>query len=169
MSIFVIFDLDSTLADTRHRQWMVPLIKQRKGDSRPIDNSPTWDTYSLACTGDTPIAGTVALARFLDWRCYDGMPLLAIVTGRSESARTDTENWLQAYKVPYDRLIMRPAGDRTPNPVFKVDVIDKLRDDGHEVVLFVDDYAAVADAIRHYHPDIPVLLVNPGYHGVEGA
>jgi phosphoglycolate phosphatase-like HAD superfamily hydrolase len=167
MTRAVIFDLDSTLADTRHRQWMIPLIKQRK-DGRPVDNSPTWETYSLACGQDTRIESTVRLAQFFAGEAGEPVSVV-IVTGRSSAAREDTERWLLQNAVPYDRLIMRAEGDRTPNPVFKVSVLDDLTDDGWEIILFVDDYPAVADAVRHYHPEVPVLLVNPGYHGVEGA
>lgn len=158
MSTVVVFDLDSTLADTRHRQWMIPLIKATN------NKGPTWDGYSVACEGDTPIASTVFLARW-----FNEVNDIVIVTGRSEAARQLTVNWLLYHSIPFTRLIMRPAGDRTPNPIFKVEAIDQLSDEGHEVRLVVDDYQAVADAMRHYYPDIPVLIVNPGYHGVEGA
>ncbi len=46
MNAVVLWDLDSTLANTSHRQHMVPLIKAH------TEGGPTWEDYSLACTED---------------------------------------------------------------------------------------------------------------------
>ncbi len=147
----VCFDLDSTIADTLHRQWMVEEIKASR------NKGPTWEDYSLACSDDKPIEGTIALTQQLkrNW-------LVFIVTGRSSAARELTEDWLSKHQVAYDGLLMRPAGDRTPNGQYKIDVINQLRDEGYKPVLFVEDFPEAAEEIRKA-TGVPVLLVNPGY------
>lgn len=146
----VLFDLDSTIANTTHRQWMVPLIKAGG------EGAPTWDDYSMACANDAPIEGTIALMNALAQRY-----VLFIVTGRSEAAYILTEKWLVENDVPFSDIFMRPAGDRTPNGKFKVGVINQLRETVWNPILFVDDYPEAAEYIRK-HAGIPVLLVNPG-------
>src|SRR5215469_1058342 len=149
MTEVVLFDLDSTIADTYHRQWMVPEIK--------AGNGPTWDDYSMACSDDKPIEGVISMLRMLS----DAGKLIFIVTGRSDAARDLTQEWLKQNHVPWDALLMRKAGDRTPNGTYKRAAIKKIEDAGYEPVLFVEDYPAVADEIRA--TGLPVLLVNPGY------
>lgn len=145
------FDLDSTIANTYHRQWMVPEIKEYKPDS------PTWDDYSMKCADDTPIPGTVALMNAL----Y-GYSDICIITGRADSARELTLNWLWQHNIPFTSLIMRPAGDRTNNGKFKVQQIEKLQAQGFKFTLFVEDYPEAAAYITE-HTGIPCLLVNANY------
>lgn len=156
MTPAIVFDLDSTLADTRHRQWMI----------KPKGERTDWEAYSLACVDDTPITSTRRLLQHFADLCFHD---IVIITGRSSAAYDATVKWLADHGFPHDRLIMRPEGDRTPNPVFKTSVVSKLIGEGYEIELFVDDYEAVAEAMHEKHPDIEVLIVNPGYHGAEGA
>jgi uncharacterized HAD superfamily protein len=151
VSYAVLFDLDSTIASTLHRQWMVDLI--RSG----ARGAPTWDDYSMACAKDEPIEGTIALMRILAMDNH-----LFIITGRSEAARELTLDWLSNHLVPFDDLYMRPAGDRTANGKYKVQTIEKLRERGYNPGLFVEDWPEAADYIRE-HAGIPVLLVNANY------
>jgi hypothetical protein len=169
----VVFDLDSTLADTTHRQSMIPEITVSAkvwADCRPGETQPTWDDYSMKCADDSPIAATIWLAKHFAWSTAEPYDVI-IVTGRSDGARELTNRWLTAHGVAIDRLIMRPEGDRTPNAIFKVAALDLLKEEGYEVELFVEDFPKVAEAIAEHHPEIPVLLVNPNYHNpvVGGA
>jgi hypothetical protein len=141
------WDLDSTLASTMHRRYLVPEIKAGRA---------TWDDYSDLSSDDAPVAGAVALARLL---CAAGHPQYAI-SGRSGSARDRTLSWFRLHDVPMDRLILRPAGDRTDNKLFKVRQIHQLQDQGVKFCLFVEDWQPVAEYITE-QTGIPVLGVNP--------
>jgi hypothetical protein len=149
----VVFDLDSTIANTFHRQWMVPLILAGG------EEAPTWDDYSILCAEDTPIEGVVTLMRILSAEA--GM-LIFIVTGRSAAARDLTHEWLAKHKIPYDALLMRAAGDRTPNGVFKVAMIDQIRKGGYDPVLALEDWPQAGEYINE-HTRVPVVLVNANY------
>ncbi len=152
MTSVVLWDLDSTLANTMHRQPMIPLIKAEAG--------PTWEDYSMACTDDTPVEGAVTLVRLLSHL----EPLVAQygVSGRSEAARDLTLAWFARHDIPLDGLFLRPAGDHTPNGIYKVGVITQLRDSGLNVALFVEDWAETAAYIRE-ETGVPVLLVQGDY------
>jgi len=152
----VLWDLDSTLANTAHRQPMIPAIRAKTG--------PTWEDYSMACVDDTPVDGTVALVRLLSGLGQEsGNPLYQYgVSGRSEAARQLTLDWFAEHGVPLDGVYLRPAGDRTPNGRYKVGVIRQLRDSGVDVVLFVEDWKETADYI-HGKTGVPVLVVQGDY------
>jgi predicted secreted acid phosphatase len=149
------FDLDSTIANTYHRQWMVEEIQTKP----KFPGQKTWDDYSMACADDTPIEGTVALMRMLS---AEAGLLIFIITGRSAAAEALTRHWLNRHHIPCDALVMRPTGDRTANGKFKVEQIRKCADLGYKVTLFVEDYPDAAEYITK-HTGIPCLLVNANY------
>lgn len=154
----VLWDLDSTLANTLHRQHMVPAIKAH------TKGGPTWEDYSMACVDDTPVEGAVALVRLM--RSLDTHLHQYGVSGRSETARDLTLAWFAKHHVPLDDLYLRPDGDHTPNGKYKVGVISQLRDSGKDVLLFVEDWKETGEYIRE-KTGVPVLLVQ-GDYAVDG-
>ena len=126
-----IFDLDGTLADDSHR-WHY------------VERSNDWDSYYAACSADKPIEHVVAIARSLLAAGYR----LAIVTGRSEQIRRETEAWLLAHGVLYDVLIMRKRGDRRLNSELKVSALHELRSRGYLPLMAFDDLEPAVQAWR---------------------
>jgi phosphoglycolate phosphatase-like HAD superfamily hydrolase len=149
----VLWDLDSTLADTRQRQPMVAAIRESG------NTGPTWVDYSMACEQDAPVAGAVALVRLLH-----GQLLQYGVSGRNLSAELITRKWLHRYRVPLDDVFLRADDAYTPNGEFKVSVITKLRAADIEVVLLVDDWRETAEYVSK-ETGVPVLLVKGDYLG----
>lgn len=129
----ILWDLDSTLADTLHRQPMVAEIKAR---------TATWEEYSLRCPDDTPIDGAVTLAWLLHPFYHQ-----VIVSGRSQVAVNATWEWLRRYNVPCGK--------------FKARAVRDLRARGLRPVLFVEDFPDAAAYIRD-KTRLPVLLVSAG-------
>ena len=143
----VCVDLDSTLCDTRHRQHMI----HAADDPVPTD----WRAYSLACADDAPIEGSIALLRLLALSCR-----IVILSARDEAARGLTERWLRDHQVPYDRLILyRPQVDDADMGAFKAAQVERLRAEGAEVALMVEDALPVAASIRAL--GVATLLVRP--------
>jgi hypothetical protein len=142
----VLFDLDSTARNTRHRWHLAPVA--------PDTN---WDPYALACADDLPIEGTLALARLL----YPAHQV-HFCSGSNACSRQVTLDWLGRHRVPYDAVYQRPTGDHRPNLEVKVGYIQSLRAAGTEVVLAVEDHPDVAAAIPGL-TGVPVLGVNPFY------
>jgi hypothetical protein len=140
----IVLDLDSTLADTRHRRDLLPIVNP----------ASTWEEYALACDGDSPIPETFALMNAL-WPLHQ----IHIISGRHEIALDKTVRWLAHCRGRYDFLQLCPgggAGGWTANGLFKVGYILQLKDTGVRVLLHIEDYPDVAERIR-VECEIPVL------------
>jgi hypothetical protein len=142
----VLFDLDSCLADTRHRWHLSPMA----------DPSSTWARYCAARIGDTPIPGTVTAAR-LHYPHHQ----VNICSGSEASAEQVTRIWLDRHRVPYDGLALRTDPDAS-NADCKVRYIEFLRSLGIETVLFYEDHPDVARDIEE-RTGVPVACVNARY------
>jgi hypothetical protein len=144
----VLWDKDSTLANTYHRQYMIPLIRERKA---------TWNDYHSACLDDKPIDGTVTLMRLLEPFYHN-----IVVSGASKSAEPLIRKWAEMYNVPITDMILRPDKDHRLNADFKVGVIQSMQEAGINPVLFVEDWPVVAEQIFRV-TGVPVLVINPCY------
>ena len=128
MRPLAVFDLDGTLADTRHRLHHLA--------RRPKD----WDAFFAAAPDDPPLETGVALARESARECD-----VAYVTGRPERCRADTLAWLSAHGLPPGTLEMRGGRDRRPASTAKVELLRRLAAD-RVVAVVVDDDERVCDA-----------------------
>lgn len=93
--MYVVFDLDNTLADASHR---TPLL---------ILNPVPWDDFYAACVHDKPIwpiINTLIAFRAAGAR-------VEIWTGRSDVVRDQTVDWLRKHGVCAPFMRMRPHGD----------------------------------------------------------
>ena len=102
--MFIVFDLDGTLADDTHRQHFL--------EQHPKD----WDSYFAACGDDPPIQPVVELLYTLSQR-HD----VQVWTGRSEKYRQQTVEWFRSKGLWWsiNNLVMRPVGDYRPDTVLK--------------------------------------------------
>lgn len=143
----VVFDIDATLADGRHRQGEHPWHKPGN----------TWADFHATCHLDEPVAGPVMLARLL-WKAGYA---IVVLSGRGEETRTATQDWLAEHGVHYDLLLLRPDEHaETLNGPYKQAMLDlHLPPLGLVPVLCVDDWPPVAEAVTV----CPTLLVNPQY------
>ncbi len=136
--MIVLADLDSTIADTRHRRHLCPTV----------DTSKTWTDYALGCADDTPITGPIALLRTFAAFGDD----IHIVSHRDPAARDLTAAWLDRHHIPYSALNLG---------VHKVTYVMHLRAAGHDIRLAIDDDPDIAAAYESV--DLPVVCVNPRY------
>lgn len=126
----VVFDIDGTVADCRHRQHYV------------MTDTPDWEAFFASSGLDGPLPQGVAVA--LEYAA-DGN--LIWLTGRPERYRHITSAWLQAQGLPAARLHMRRDDDMRPAPLFKTERLSQLAAE-HEILLVVDDDDLVVDALR---------------------
>lgn len=125
----VIVDMDGTLADVSHRLHFL---------NGPNKN---WKQFFAGMDDDPPSAVVVEWVKNLS-PDYE----VAIVTGRPDKYRLNTEAWLRKHGVEFSRIIMRRSGDHRPDYVVKKDLLDEV---GHERVAFViDDRPSVCDMWR---------------------
>ena len=128
--MFVIFDLDDTLTDTRHRAHLIP----------------DWPRFYKQCIHDPPLWDTLKL---LDLLMTQGHRV-EVWTGRCESVRDHTEEWFQRYiqKVPY--LRMRPDDYRGPNVVLKEKWMKECVAFKYVPNLIFEDRPDIAEMYRKY-------------------
>lgn len=116
-----IFDLDDTLADNAHR-----MEHLRQGD---------WDTYFSLCPHDPLIEHVAEVAKALNSFGY----AIVIITGRNDSVKKETEDWLKQHGLLVEKLYMRKKGDFRSNSVMKLEALAELRNAGYEPLMVFDD------------------------------
>ncbi|MBR2246343.1 MAG: AAA family ATPase [Bacilli bacterium] len=85
---------------------------------------------------DTPLAGPISILRA---QKMTGTCDVIIVTGRREDGRETTEEWLETYNVPYDRLYMRGITDYTKGDVFKEKILKEFILPKYNVLFALED------------------------------
>jgi len=133
MRLTVLFDIDGTLANVDHRRVFL------------TEGKPDWGTFNALMGNDIPNYPVVSLYIAL-WESekYE----LILLSGRQEEHRELTERWLISNEIPFGRLLMRPAKDYRPDEIVKEDMLNKLLDEGHEILFTVDDRQKVVDMWR---------------------
>jgi len=150
----VIWDLDGTLSDDRARAHYVEVEHGRDRD---------WESYFDAIDKDAPIAASIEVLHALR---AAGIRIIYL-TGRPEYTRPKTERWLKANGLDeYDRLLMRPPGERRVAGDFKVDEIRRLQRQ-YEIVCAFEDRIDVADRLRT--AGVPVFLYGAGAEAAAEA
>jgi hypothetical protein len=126
----VVFDIDGTVADCRHRQARV---------QGPV---PDWEGFFAAAGDNAPLHQGVELA--LSWA---SVATLVWLTGRPERYRAQTTRWLQRHGLPTEHLLMRPDGDMRPAAHFKAERLGRLSEHA-TITLVVDDDDQVVATLR---------------------
>lgn len=129
----VIFDIDGTLADIRHRRGFL------EGDK------PDWNRFNAAMGDDTSNAPVVALYKTL-WET--GRFDIILTTGRNEKFRRVTEQWLIWNEIPFGRMIMREDNDNRADHIIKEEILNLLLSEGQQIEFTVDDRQQVVDMWR---------------------
>lgn len=128
----VIFDIDGTLADLSHR---LHHVKNGRKD---------WDAFFRGVGEDRlvePIAKALWTFADRDW------PII-LCSGRPEKCRPATEEWLARHKIDFIALYMRPDADHRQDFIVKRELLDRIRADGYEPALVIDDRQSVVDMWR---------------------
>ena len=126
--MFVVFDLDDTLADTSHRQH----ILQQEFESE----SDKWNAFFDACPEDKPKREIIQILNALSQFGHR----IEIWTGRSSRVRSETNLWLQKHIYSDYVLRMRPESDHRHDVEVKKGLIelhgkpDLVFDDRNSVV-----------------------------------
>lgn len=154
----IIFDLDGTLADCEHRRHFVDPAKnsnyvafflpsdcigeKSKSGYMHKENreefKPDWESFYKSCEKDEPIFAVFELHRSLCMQNYY-YKNLDIWSGRCESVREKTENWLRKHGIHYSELKMRPIGDSTPVDQLKEKWLDEAIQRGNTIDFVFDD------------------------------
>ncbi len=87
---------------------------------------------------DTPNEPIVALAKLLS-----RTTAIVLLSGRNERHRRVTELWLTLHGVPFSALYLRADGDSRADHIAKRELLARVRADGYEPLLVVDDRPSV--------------------------
>ena len=134
--MWVIFDLDGTLADIEERR----TLAAKEGGK--INWGIFFDPNNIPL--DKPIKNTILLLQLLK---SQGLGV-AILSGRGEETRAATEAWLKQYGIEYDKLIMRPVQDYQPDDVLKKGWLDAEFPNKDQILCVFDDRNKVVDMWR---------------------
>lgn len=84
------------------------------------------------------------------WDNHDGLPgyTVIVMSGRDESCRAETAEWLDLNGIPWDHLFMRPEKDMRKDNIVKAELFDKYVRDNFDVQFVLDDRNQVVDMWR---------------------
>jgi hypothetical protein len=83
-----------------------------------------------------------------------------VMSGRDESCREQTEEWLELHEIVYDELFMRPEKDMRPDNIVKAELFDTYVRDNYDVQFVLDDRDQVVEMWRRM--GLKTLQVEPG-------
>lgn len=127
----IIVDLDGTLADIRVR------LRHLEGENKD------WKKFNA----------TIETDELHEW-CREIINRMArdhmiiIVSGRVDSLKKQTEQWLDKHDVRWDHLYMRAVGDHRPDQVMKLEIYNKFIRDEFKVFFVLDDRSKVVNMWR---------------------
>lgn len=130
MSVVVV-DIDGTIADCTERA-----SKYLEGDKKD------WDAFYSHCRDDKPIKNVISIVRHLNEK-----NAILFISGRRESCRKDTDEWLQReLHFPCDKsylLYLRPENETRHDIVVKPELLEKAilenEIDRDNIICFLED------------------------------
>lgn len=126
----IVFDLDGTLCDVRHRRQYVA--------TKPRN----WNSWNAGIVNDTPIPQVLEVFNALK----DRFPIF-FVSGRSDDYRDVTIQWLEKYgitELDYNGLLMRKYQDHRDDVIVKGELADQI-EKSYKIFAVFDDRKKVVD------------------------
>ena len=135
MSKVIVFDIDGTLALIEHR---LHFIKNKPKNWKAFNKGIPMDILN------SPVADV------LFRMAYDLDNIMIIATGREETVRKDTEEWLNKYGIlPHvEKVYMRNAKDYRDDGIVKAEFVEDITTNFGKPVMWFDDRPRVVKAIR---------------------
>ena len=130
--MIIVFDLDGTLADCRHRRYHVE------------NNPKNWKRFFDEMVMD-PIVPSLAQ---LLYSLQNPSNRILICTGRPEAYRRVTEEWLHSFNVCHFKMYMRKDNDYRADNIIKKELLDAMTAEGHRPDLSIDDRESVVSMWR---------------------
>lgn len=118
----VICDIDGTLCDIMQR---VHFVKDTE--------SKNWAAFFADIPNDKPREDVVARVRKLSEDFN-----IVLVSGRPDTYKKETIEWLAKHNVPYETIMMRRGDDKRPDDIVKKEILDKQLQKEY-IELVIDD------------------------------
>ena len=126
----IIFDLDGTLCDVKHRRQYVA--------TKPRN----WDAWNAGIANDNPIPQVLEVFNALKDRFA-----IFFVSGRSDDYRDVTVQWLEKHGITeydYNGLLMRKYKDHRDDAIVKGEIADQI-EENYNIFAVFDDRKRVVD------------------------
>lgn len=128
----IIVDIDGTIANIEHRTHFV-----RGPDKK------NWKDFFANMDKDTPNEWCKDLINR-----YKEDHLIVLCSGRPDSYREVTEQWLKKHNIFFDELYMRPRDDQRADSIIKEIILDFELSPRYNITMWIDDRKQVIDKIR---------------------
>ena len=128
----IIVDLDGTLCNVDHR---VSHVQKEEKD---------WKSFNEGMVDDGIHHWCYELIESMRKQDYK----IIFVTGRDDSYRSHTVDWLKKNHVSYDELYMRVEADHRDDELIKKEIYDRSIQEVYEVLFVVDDRLSVVKMWR---------------------
>jgi hypothetical protein len=90
----------------------------------------------------------------------DACDTIIIVSGRDDTSMDLTKEWLDFYKISYDVILMRKAGDFRKDNIVKREIYNEHIIGKYNIAAIYDDRQQVVDELRNM--GLKVFQVEPG-------
>lgn len=74
--------------------------------------------------------------------------IVVVMSGRPESCREDTENWLRKHAIRFDKLFMRTTGDNRKDSIVKLELYKQYVEPNYNIFFVLDDRNQVVEMWR---------------------
>lgn len=135
----VVFDIDGTLADGKHR---IHHITRPSGAG--AEWRKDWDAYFSLLGADTLIRPVAEIA----WALARAGIHIIYCTGRPGEHIPATQDWLRRHNLPLGDIHHRAAGDRRDDDVVKLELLKEIEARGYRILMVFDDRNRVVLAAR---------------------
>ncbi len=124
----IIFDIDGCISNVEHRKHFLT------AKTEDWKQTPEWEAFNNAMVGDSlnEWAKTI-IDKFKDTHT------IILCTGRMETHRRETMDWLAAHCVTYNHLMMRKEGDHRHDDIIKEEIYRKKLEPCFDVEFVVED------------------------------
>ena len=139
----MVVDVDGVISDGSNRQH---LAQARR-----------WDEFFAGCPDDPPLEAAVALVNSLA-----SDVAVVLLTARPWPLLDDTVSWLEAHKVRWDLLILRPPNSGVRSRAYKAAEVDNLRHHGFELLCALEDDPRNVE--MYNEAQVPCVYVYSGYY-----
>lgn len=137
----IILDIDGTIAHSTGRS-MYDTTRVHEDAVDPIVREVVWRYAPRNIMDDTPDT------------------YIVVVSGREDSCKDVTEQWLKDNNIPYDEIHMRKEGDKREDSIVKKEIFDAWIRDRYNVRFVLDDRNRVVQMWRE--EGLKVLQVAEG-------
>lgn len=139
----------------KNEVYLKQMIERHK-PKYPIDPNLPW---CIICDIDGTLSNSVNRKIFDDTKVMEDLVIepvknilkqyeytdvdIFLMSGRQDSCREITEQWLKANNIPYDALYMRKAGDNRKDTIIKRELFDEHIRGKYNVLFVIDDRPCV--------------------------